>query len=128
MATPGSLRAAWPPIVALGDRAIATSGDQWHAWTLDGQRYSHTIDPRSGWPISEALAAVTVVHDECMQADALATALAVLGPDDGFAFAQRHGLCAAFALRARGGEGRDAATPDGGEILRTTASFDRLLQ
>ncbi len=134
VATPGSLRAARPPILALGDRAVATSGDQWHAWTLGGRRYSHTIDPRTAWPVPDTLAAVTVVHEECMRADALATALAVLGVDEGLAFAHRHGLCAAFALRAPG-EGAGGGTTGGeragdgaGEILRTTPGFDTLLQ
>lgn len=118
IATPGSLRAARPPILALRDRAVATSGDRWHAWTLDGRRYSHTIDPRSGWPVPDTLASVTVVHDECMQADALATALSVLGADEGLAFARRRGLCAAFALRE----------PGGGESLRMTDGFGELLR
>lgn len=118
IATPGSLRVERPPIVALSGRAIATSGDQWHAWTLDGHRYSHTIDPRIGRPVDDALACVTVLHEECMHADALATALLVLGPEAGLAYAREKRVCAAFALREA----------DGSETLRVTEGFRKLLQ
>lgn len=118
IATPCSLRVERPPIVALSGRAIATSGDQWHAWTLDGNRYSHTIDPRIGRPVDDAVACVTVLHEECMRADALATALLVLGPEAGPAYAREKRLCAAFALREA----------DGSETLRVTEGFRRLLQ
>lgn len=82
--------------VALADMAIATSGDRWHQRSHEGRRWSHTIDPRTGEPTSHALASVTVLHAECMQADALATVLTVLGPVDGFDFAQRHDVAALF--------------------------------
>jgi len=83
--------------VALSNLAIATSGDRWHAHEHAGQRWSHTIDPRSGEPPRHRLASVTVLHRECMHADALATVLTVLGPDEGLAFAQRHAVAALFA-------------------------------
>ena len=82
--------------VALADMAIATSGDRWHRRSHEGRHWSHTIDPRTGEPVSHALASVTVLHAECMQADALATVLTVLGPDEGFDFAQQHGIAALF--------------------------------
>ncbi|MDP9603619.1 UNVERIFIED_ORG: thiamine biosynthesis lipoprotein [Variovorax paradoxus] len=82
--------------VALADMAIATSGDRWHQRSHEGRRWSHTIDPRTGEPVAHALASVTVLHAECMQADALATVLTVLGPDEGFDFARQHGIAALF--------------------------------
>jgi len=82
--------------VALADMAIATSGDRWHRRSHGGRRWSHTIDPRTGEPVAHALASVTALHAECMQADALATVLTVLGPDEGFDFAQQHGIAALF--------------------------------
>lgn len=82
--------------VALADMAIATSGDRWHRRSHAGRDWSHTIDPRTGEPTMHALASVTVMHAECMQADALATVLTVLGPEDGFDFAQRHEIAALF--------------------------------
>jgi thiamine biosynthesis lipoprotein len=82
--------------VALADMAIATSGNRWHQRSHAGRRWSHTIDPRTGEPAVHALASVTVMHAECMQADALATVLTVLGPEEGFEFAQRHEVAALF--------------------------------
>ncbi|PND34143.1 thiamine biosynthesis protein ApbE [Achromobacter pulmonis] len=85
----------------LTDRSIATSGDyRRHAGSGD-QRYAHTIDPRSGQPVRNNLASVTVLHAGCMQADAYATALTVLGEADGLAYARHHDLAALFILRAR---------------------------
>ncbi|SFP56187.1 FAD:protein FMN transferase [Variovorax sp. 770b2] len=82
--------------IALADMAIATSGDRWHRREHEGRRWSHTIDPRSGEPVAHALASVTVLHAQCMQADALATVLTVLGPDDGVSFAEQHDVAALF--------------------------------
>ncbi|MES2534193.1 MAG: FAD:protein FMN transferase [Pseudomonadota bacterium] len=89
---------ALPP-VALKGMAIATSGDRWHVHEQGGRRWSHTIDPRSGEPLSATLASVTVLHAQCMHADALATALLVLGASEGPAFAERHRIAAAFVRR-----------------------------
>lgn len=82
--------------IPLADMAIATSGDRWHRREHEGRHWSHTIDPRNGEPVAHALASVTVLHTQCMQADALATVLTVLGPDDGLAFAERHDIAALF--------------------------------
>lgn len=90
-------------VLALRDQAVATSGDHWHAFEHDGQRYSHTIDPRTGMPVRHALASVTVLHADCMQADALATVLTVLGPREGLQFACEHGVAALFCERSAGG-------------------------
>ncbi|MGE8613736.1 MAG: FAD:protein FMN transferase [Achromobacter veterisilvae] len=79
--------------------SIATSGDYRRHAGSGAERYAHTIDPRSGRPVRNNVASVTVLHPGCMQADALATALTVLGPDDGLAYARRHDLAALFILR-----------------------------
>ncbi|WP_108913084.1 FAD:protein FMN transferase [Achromobacter insolitus] len=85
----------------LRDHSIATSGDyRRHAGNGD-ERYAHTIDPRTGLPVRNGLASVTVLHPGCMQADALATALTVLGEEEGLAYARRHELAALFILRER---------------------------
>jgi FAD:protein FMN transferase len=91
--------------VALADMAIATSGDRWHRREQGGRRWSHTIDPRNGEPITHSLASVTVLHPRCMDADALATVLTVLGPDEGLAFAERHDIAALFASHGEGPPG-----------------------
>lgn len=89
-----------PIIAALDGLAIATSGDYRRVYEQAQQRYSHTLDPRSGRPITHGLASVTVLHPCCMDADALATALMVLGPVEGPAYAERHGLIARFITRS----------------------------
>ncbi|MFT3802671.1 MAG: FAD:protein FMN transferase [Burkholderiaceae bacterium] len=85
--------------IALRDRAVATSGDYLRFFDHGGQRYAHTIDPRDGRPVAGNVASVTVVHADCLHADALATALTVMGADEGFAHATRQGLAALFLLR-----------------------------
>lgn len=75
----GALTAA----VELTDKSLATSGDYRNFFEIDGQRYSHTIDPQTGRPVEHAVASVSVVTTSCMTADALATAINVLGPERG---------------------------------------------
>jgi len=79
-------------LIQIGDNAIATSGDYRNYYEFDGIRYSHTIDPKTGKPINHKLVSVTVIHASSMMADGLATAITVLGPEAGFAFAQQHKL------------------------------------
>ena len=74
------------------DRSMATSGDYRNYFEVDGTRYSHTIDPRTGMPIEHPLASVTVVSETCMAADAWATALNVLGPEQALQVAKAEGL------------------------------------
>ena len=91
-----------PMVVALHGLSVATSGDYRRQFRKGGVRASHTLDPLTGYPIANRIASVTVLHQECMAADALSTALSVLGPDEGLAFAERHQLAARFLLRAPG--------------------------
>ncbi len=86
-------------IVALYELSVATSGDAQRFIAADGRKLSHTIDPRTGRPIPDALAAVTVFDRSCMRADALATALSVLGAKEGHAFATSRGIAARFLVR-----------------------------
>lgn len=99
-----------PRVLVLDGIAVATSGDRWHAYAQDGRRYSHTIDPRSGEPVTDAAAAVTVVAADAMHADAWATALTVMGATEGHAFALRHGLAARFLQRTADGL-QESSTP-----------------
>ena len=97
-------------VIALNGLAVATSGSAEHFFEAHGQRYAHTIDPRSGKPVAHDLGSVSVLHAKCMHADALATALMVLGPEDGMAHAMRLGLAARFV--SAGPEGvRERLTP-----------------
>ncbi|WP_311197402.1 FAD:protein FMN transferase [Rugamonas brunnea] len=86
-------------VMELEDMAIATSGDYRHWVDVDGTRYGHTMDPAQGRPLSNGLAAVTVLSSTCMLADAWATALMVLGPVEGVALARQRGMDALFVLR-----------------------------
>ena len=83
-------------VLQLTDVAVATSGDYRNFFESGGLRYSHTIDPRTGRPVSHALVSVTVLDASAMRADALATALMVLGPDEGFQLASKHQLTVLF--------------------------------
>lgn len=100
---------AGPSTLALRDCSVATSGDVWQ-WQSDRtHRWSHTIDPRSGRPVDDQLAAVTVVHRRCIEADGWATALLVLGADAGWRLACEQGLAARFVIRgAADADGRRA--------------------
>ena len=105
-----------PRVLVLDGVAVATSGDRWHAYERDGTRYSHTIDPRTGAPVHDVAAAVTVVAETAMHADAWATALTVMGTDAGLAHASALGLAARFLER----------TPEG-LLERATPAFERHL-
>jgi thiamine biosynthesis lipoprotein len=97
-------------VVPLSGRAMATSGDYRIYFEQAGRRYSHEIDPRTAAPIAHGLASVTVVADDCMTADALATALIVMGPESGWALAQRQALAAYFIVRGADGRLHERAT------------------
>jgi len=97
-------------VVELSGRALATSGDYRNFYEIAGRRFSHTIDPRTGRPVAHQLASVTVVHDECVTADALATALTVMGPREGLAFAEKQGLSVLFIERGERDALRSFAT------------------
>jgi FAD:protein FMN transferase len=96
---PDAARGTVHQVVQLDDDAVATSGDYRNYVERDGQRWSHTIDPRTGRPITHGLASVTVIADQCTTADAWATALNVLGPEAGPAVADAQGLKALFLVR-----------------------------
>jgi thiamine biosynthesis lipoprotein len=93
-------------ILQISDRAVATSGDYRNFFEVDGVRYSHSIDPRSGRPVRHGLVSVTVVHDTTALADAWATALTVLGRDRALEIALREDL--AVYLISRDGSAHDS--------------------
>ena len=88
-------------VFELSGAAVATSGAYRHTVEVDGRSLSHTMDPRRGAPLENDLAAVTVLAETCMAADAWATALMVAGADHGLELASRLGL-AALLVRADG--------------------------
>jgi thiamine biosynthesis lipoprotein len=103
-------------VVPLARGALATSGDYRNWYERDGRRYAHEIDPASGSPTTHRLASVSVVHAHAAAADAWATGLFVLGPDEGLRVAEREGLAAYFLVRE----------PDGRFTERLTSAFGAL--
>lgn len=88
-----------PAGVMVDNSHIATSGDYRNYKEIDGERFSHLLDGRSGYPISHRVASVTVLHGSVAQADAWSTALMVLGLEEGLPLAKRKGLAARFTVR-----------------------------
>ncbi|MFN3669055.1 MAG: FAD:protein FMN transferase [Brevundimonas sp.] len=90
-------------VAALFDMACATSGDWVRRFEVYGKSFSHTIDGRTGRPVDNGVASVTVLAGTAMYADAMATALTVMGPEEGPAYAGAMNIAAAFVVRAEGG-------------------------
>ena len=101
--------------LVLDGFGLSTSGDYRNYFEQGGQRYSHTFDARSGAPVRHSLAAVTVADAQVLNADGLSTLLMVLGPEEGYTFAERNGLAAFFIVRQ--GEGF---------VTRATPRFEAL--
>lgn len=90
-------------IIEITNHAIATSGDYRNYFEKNGQRYSHTIDPFTGKPITHNLASVTVVSDTAAYADAIATALMVMGPEKGYEFCEKNEIAAYLIYKKNDG-------------------------
>ncbi|WP_298444700.1 FAD:protein FMN transferase [uncultured Ferrimonas sp.] len=91
-------------VIAPGNNAVATSGDYRNFFEQDGVRFSHLIDPRSGSPITNRVASVTVISPSSMRADGFATAFSVLGSKASLAYANSHGLAIMLIEKRRDGE------------------------
>lgn len=101
--TPDSTATGQHSILELEDSAVATSGDYRHFLTMRTTRLSHTMDPQRGAPLVAAPASVTVLSRSCMMADAMATALMVMGDGPGVVFATDHAISALFLNRTASG-------------------------
>ncbi|MEO6945821.1 MAG: FAD:protein FMN transferase [Nitrobacter sp.] len=112
----GSHTTAAPLLVALHDLAIATSGRE-RGFTSERRSFSHTIDPRTGSPIDNSMVTATMLHATCMEADAYATALMVMGPDAAIDFATKQQLAAVITF----------VNEDGRLCERTTPALDAML-
>jgi len=115
--TPSTTKRVPHSVMRVTNTSVATSGDYRNFFSHDGQHYSHTIDARTGRPIRHSLAAVTVVNESAAYADAMATALLVLGPTDGPQRAEKLGVAAYFLIRNK--TGFDEVTTPGFELLRS---------
>lgn len=78
-------------VIALNDKAMATSGNYRNYYEEGGMKISHTIDPTTGRPVRHGLLSATVIADDCMTADALATALMVMGTEKAKELQEKHG-------------------------------------
>ncbi len=77
-------------IIKLKDRSLATSGNYRKFYVENGIKYSHTIDPKTGYPAKNQLLSATILADECATADGIATACMVMGKDKSIAFLKQH--------------------------------------
>ncbi|BFM11490.1 FAD:protein FMN transferase ApbE [Simiduia litorea] len=109
---PGSVQAA----IALLNRSVATSGSYRNFRDVDGERYSHTINPVTGFPVAHNLVSVTVVTDTCAEADAFATGFSVMGPEASLAYAESNNM-AIFML----------TEVDGRVVERWSSAFNQYL-
>ena len=101
-------------VIKLSNKAVATSGDYRNFYEFEGKRYSHTIDPKTCQPVEHDMAIASVIADDCMTADALATAVMVLGQEKGAAICEKLGFPLLTIERSA----------DDDEDSRTTASSD----
>jgi FAD:protein FMN transferase len=100
---PSQLQRSARMTIAFTDMSLATSGDYRNYFEVDGRRYSHTIDPTTGYPIAHNLVSVTVLAPTAAEADAWATAINVLGPEAGIALAELEQLAVYMILKEEGG-------------------------
>jgi thiamine biosynthesis lipoprotein len=89
--------------IVLANAAVTTSGDAFQHVTIDGTRYSHIVDPRTGLGLTDR-SGVTVIAPDCMTADSMATAVSVLGPAAGLELVEATPGAAAFIVQAVEGD------------------------
>jgi len=104
------------------DQALATSGSYRSFFRDGGRRYPHLIDPRIAAPVAHRLVSASVLHATCTEADGLATALSVIGPEEGMAFARERGLAVLLLVAD------DSENPAAERVVEyTTPAFARVL-
>jgi thiamine biosynthesis lipoprotein len=103
-------------VVPLSNRALSTAGDYRNFRSSDGRRYAHLIDPATGKALPYRGASVSVLAETCLEADALDTALAVMGADAALRWCRDHNVAALLQER----------TAAGGVLTRSTPRFDEL--
>lgn len=106
-------------IVKLSNKSLATSGNYRKFYERDGIKYSHTINPKTGYPVTHSLLSTTVIANDCMTADAYATAFMVMGIDEAYILAEK--LSDIEALFVYSDE-------NGDYIVKTTSAMDEVLE
>lgn len=89
--------------LVLAEQGVATSGDAYQFVEINGERYSHIVDPKTGLGV-RGIASATVIARDCLTADAIATCLCVLPPREGLRLVESYGNVSARVLRRAGGE------------------------
>ncbi len=90
------------------DETVVTSGTYERGFTLDGVRYHHLLDPRTGWPVQNEVQTVTLIGKSSLMADGVSTACFVMGPEYGGMLAQRFGMRIVYLMK----DGRVLSSPD----------------
>ncbi|WP_256084410.1 FAD:protein FMN transferase, partial [Staphylococcus aureus] len=90
-------------IIEPGNNGMATSGDYRIFYEMDGETYTHLIDPATGKPVKHDLVSVTVLHPSAMTADGLATALTVMGTERAKVYAEEHNLAVYLISKSNNG-------------------------
>ena len=90
-------------IIKMNNMAVATSGDYRNYFYIDDKKYSHTINPKTGYPVEHNLTSVTVFDAECAKADALATAIMSMGDKKGLTFANNYNIPVIMFVRTEDG-------------------------
>lgn len=108
-------------ILPVSDKGMATSGDYRNFFEQDGVRYSHLIDPTTGYPVTHRTTSVTVVADSGMMADAWATAMMIVGDEAGMVIAEANDMAVFFISRA-------PADAENEFVTRASSAFEKLLE
>ncbi|MDR0661239.1 MAG: FAD:protein FMN transferase [Prevotellaceae bacterium] len=98
-------------VLQLTDKGLATSANNRQFFIENGKKYGHTIDPRTGYPVIQSLLSATVVADDCMTADAVATALMVMGLEESIKFLAKYPEIDAYLIYDDSGEFAVYTTP-----------------
>lgn len=104
-------------ILAVTDICMATSGNYRNYYYEGDERRSHTIDPRTGYPVQHSVLSATVVSSTCMRADAMATACMVLGETEALEMIARAGDAACYLLVAKNDSLVTVCSPNWAEMI-----------
>ena len=85
-------------IIKISDKAVSTSGNYRKFYVEDGIKYSHTIDPKTGYPAKNRLLSVTIIADDCTMADGIATACMVMGKEKAVEFITSNSQLSAYLV------------------------------
>ena len=105
-------------ILEVSDICMATSGNYRNYYYEGNERRSHTIDPRTGWPVQHSVLSATVVSSTCMRADALATACMVLGTEDALEMIARAEDAACYLIVAQNDSLAVITSPNWSEFIK----------